>query len=98
MGNTNDILLNNWPVIQNFRDVVTGCSNQLYATLESLMVRLGTNERRQNGMVDVDNPLWILSQKLGRQNLHVTRKHNKVRLVLPQQCKDFLFCLLLIFF
>ena len=48
------------------------------------VVRLSPNESGENRMVDIDDPLRILRQKLRWQNLHVTRQHDEIGLVLAQ--------------
>src|SRR5207248_5303165 len=39
MRNPNNILLNDWPIVEHFGDIVTGGANQLHTALECLMVR-----------------------------------------------------------
>ena len=38
MGDADDVLLDDRAVVEDFRDVVAGCADQFYATLEGLMV------------------------------------------------------------
>ncbi len=47
MGDADYILLDDGAVVENFSDVMAGCTDQLYATLEGLMIWARANEGRQ---------------------------------------------------
>jgi predicted amino acid-binding ACT domain protein len=85
MRDANHILLNDRPVIENFRDVMAGSPNQLYTAQESLVIGLGADKRRQKRMVNVDDAMRILIYEVGRQNLHVASEHDEIRPVLSEQ-------------
>ena len=90
MRDAHQVLLDNRTIVENFRDVVAGGANQLHSPLKSLVVRFGADKGRQERMVDVDDALRILTDKLGRENLHVARQHDEIRRMLPEQTQDLL--------
>ena len=90
MRDAHQVLLDNRAVVENFRDVVAGGANQLHSPLNRLVVRSGADKRRQERMVDVDDALRILTDKLGRENLHIARQHDEIRRMLPEQTQDLL--------
>ena len=79
------ILLDDGPIVEHLGDVVAGRANQLHAALECLMVRPSADERRQERVVNIDDPLRIAVDEVVRQNLHVAREHHEIRLVLVDQ-------------
>ncbi len=60
-------------------------ANDLHAVCVGLGVGPGALEARQERMVDVDNPALELLAHVGRQDLHVTREHNKIDVFVGDQ-------------
>ena len=60
MGDADDVLLDDRTVVQGGSHVVAGGPNELHPTLESAMLGTSTTERREEGMVHVDDTLRIL--------------------------------------
>ena len=54
MRDARDVLFDDGPVIQDFREVMSGRADQLDSALKRLLVRLRADKRRQERMVDVD--------------------------------------------
>jgi len=68
------VLLDDRAIIEDFGDVVGSCSYQLDSSLESLMVRAGTDEGWKERMVDVNEVLGADGgRELGREYMHVAR-------------------------
>jgi hypothetical protein len=88
-------LLNNRTLIQIRSDKVCGSSNNLDTALESLVVRLGALERRQERVVDVDYLAGHDLAQLWRQNLHVAGQDDELDLVLGDEVEDLRLLLLL---
>src|SRR5437879_8021563 len=64
---------------------MAGGTDKFYAALESAMIRPGSAEGGQKGMMDVDDSLRVSPHELWRQNLHVARQHHEADAVLTQQ-------------
>ena len=79
MRDADDVLLEDRSVVEQLGDVVAGRSDLLHAAFEGLMVRSGAHERRQKGMMDVDNALLIPVHEFVGQDLHIAREHYEVR-------------------
>ena len=56
-------------------------ADDLYAPHIGLMVRLGADERGQERVVNINDPVAIMRHKLRRQNTHVLGQHNIFRRV-----------------
>ncbi len=59
VGDSDNVLLDNGAVVQDFRNVMSGCADQLDAALERLVVRLRADKGRQKRMMDVDDALRV---------------------------------------
>ena len=59
MGHSHYVLLDDWPVVENLSDVVTGRADQLHSAFERLMIGAGADECREKGMMDIDDTLRI---------------------------------------
>src|SRR5579875_440694 len=55
----NDILGNNWPLIQILRYIVCRCADQLHAPLKGTLIRFSSHESRQETVMNVDDLLAI---------------------------------------
>jgi hypothetical protein len=64
---------------------VARCSNELNATQVRLMVRLCTDKRRQEAVVNIDDASRETLAQHGRQNLHETREDHAVTPMLFKQ-------------
>jgi len=96
VGNAYYILLDDRAIVQNLRYVVAGRANELDSSLKRLVIGLCSHESRQKRMMNVDDAGWVLGHKLRRENLHVARQHNEVRIVLLEYLQNLLLrCLLL---
>lgn len=90
---TNDVLLNDRALIEVAGDEVGSSTDNLDTAVVSLVVRLGTLEGRQEGVVDVDDAAGHGLAELGGQNLHVAGENNQVNVVLRSQLEDLAFLL-----
>lgn len=90
---TDDVLLNDRALIEVAGDEMGSSTDNLDTAVVSLVVRLGTLEGRQEGVVDVDDAAGHGFAELGRQDLHVAGEHNQVNVVLGGQLEDLAFLL-----
>lgn len=90
-----DTLLDDRTFIQVGSDKMSSSTDNLNTTLESLVVGLGTLERGQERVVDVDYLAGHDLAKLGREDLHVAGQDDKLDFVLLDQLEDLRFLLLL---
>ena len=98
MGDADDILLDDWTVVEDFGDVVAGGSDQLYAALEGLVVGSGADEGGEKRMVNVDDALGIAVDEVVRKNLHVAGEDEEISFVrLDQRMNVFLGLPLILF-
>src|SRR6478735_107717 len=74
-------LLDDRTLVEIGRDVVRGGADDLHAAFVSLVVRPCALEARQERMMNVDAASGERAAHVIRQDLHVTRQHQKVRLV-----------------
>lgn len=90
---TSNPLLDNRTLVQIGSHKVSSRSDNLDTALVRLVVGLGTLERGQETVVDVDDAAGHgLAQRRG-QNLHVARKHNELDAVLLAEVEDLAFLL-----
>lgn len=85
---TSNSLLDNRTLIQISSDKVSRGTDNLDTTLVGLVVRLGTLERRQETVVDVDDASRHGLAKCRRKDLHVTGQNNKLNVVLLDKLED----------
>ena len=78
MGDSNNVLLDDGAFIQVGGDEVRGCTDQLHASLEGLLVGAAAFERREERVMDVDDPPRHLLAHFVRQNLHVTGEYDQL--------------------
>ena len=60
MIDRNHVLLDDWSFVEVISDEVRCCTNDLNASLVSLLVRLRANESGQEAMVDINDLMVIL--------------------------------------
>jgi len=82
MRDSRDPLLDDWPVVENFRNVVRRGANQFHAALVSLQMRLRSDKRWQERVMNIDDLLGVECNEFRRKNLHVTRENNQVDFVM----------------
>src|SRR5262249_13224802 len=80
-----DTLFDNRTIVENLRYIMRGRANQLDAAIIGLMVRLASNKRRQERMMDVDDGPGEMLNELVRKNLHVTGENDQVNLLALQE-------------
>ena len=83
VADVDHILFDNRPGIQLRRYIMTGGTNNFYATLVSAMVGPTTRESRQKRMMNIYYLLRVLIDKFITLYLHVSCQHNKIDIVLP---------------
>jgi hypothetical protein len=70
--NTDHVLLNDGAIVEDLGNVVGGRTDQLDAALKRLVVRLGSDKRREERVVNVDEIFRAKgNDKFGGQDLHV---------------------------
>ena len=82
--NTGNVLLDNWAFIQTFGYIVAGGTNNFHPAFESRMIGFCSRKSGQEGMMDVDDFVFVFGYQVGRDNLHVTCQNDKVNSVLLQ--------------
>ena len=97
MRDAHHVLLDDRAVVQHLGHVVRGRADQLHAPLESTLVGLGAMEGGQEGVMDVDHPVFPLPDELRRQHLHVARQDDEVDVVRGHQSHLLLLRLGLVF-
>lgn len=80
-----DLLIDNRSLVEIRGDVVTGCTDKLHAAFEGSLVRICPDERREEGVVNIHHLARPSRAELWRNNLHIARKHHKIRPCLPPQ-------------
>lgn len=83
-----DALLDDGTLVQVGGHKVRGRADDLDAALVGLVVGLGALERRQEGVVDVDDAAGHGGAELGGQDLHVPRQHDELDAVLGDEVQD----------
>lgn len=85
---SSDSLLDDGTLVQISSHEMRSGTDNLNTTLVSLVVWLGTLERRQETVVDVDDFARHCLTKAGAQDLHVACKHNQIDVVLLDQFQN----------
>src|SRR5450755_3308659 len=94
-----DILVDDGAIVEYLSNVMSRGSDQLDAALKRLVVGLGTDERGQKRMVNVDEILGAEGgDELVREHLHVASQHDETALVFADERDLLLFRLPLVFF
>src|SRR5512135_132761 len=88
MVDAHGILLDDRPGVQFFGNVMASRADEFDAAQVGLMVGLGTDERRQEAVVDVDDAAGKALAQHRRQDLHVARQHHGVAAMLLEQRGD----------
>src|SRR5690554_4971301 len=78
MTHAMDVLLDDRAGIKLLGDIVTGGTNQLYATGKGLMVRACSNKRGQEAVMNIDYPTGISLTQVWRQYLHIAGQHHDI--------------------
>ena len=98
MRDSHHILFDDGAGVQLVGDIVTGGSDDFHSPFEGCMVRACPDECRQEGMVDIDDTLWIRLDHAVRDDLHVACQYNEVDIIFLQQLQFRLFLFHLVFF
>ena len=85
------VLFDDRAFVEVFGDEVCGSADDLHALVEGLVVRLGSLEAGEEGVVDVDDLAGIGSAELGGEDLHESGKNEKVDLFLFGEFRDLSF-------
>ncbi len=78
------VLFDDRPLVEVGGRIVRRCTDQLDATVVGLAVRVGADERRQERVVDVDDPVGVCGHEAIAQDLHVPRHHHQLDVVLVE--------------
>src|SRR5882762_8628930 len=97
MANSHNVLFDDGPVVQLFRDVVARSANELDAPVIRLVVGARSDKRRQKRVVNVYYSISIMYNYLLTDDLHVPGQHDQIDLVACQQLEFFPLLFLLIF-
>jgi len=79
-----DILFDNRSFVKILRYIVTGCSDNLDASLIRLPVGIATGERRKKRVVNIDDSVGVAFDKPRRENLHVACQSDCIDLLVLQ--------------
>ncbi|MCY1413769.1 hypothetical protein D9M71_292060 [compost metagenome] len=88
MADPHHVLLDDRAGVKLFGYIVAGRADQLHTAQRGLVIRLGTDERRQEAVVNVDHLLGIFLAQLRWQDLHVTRQHHDIGTVFLDQARN----------
>ena len=77
---------------------MAGRSDEFDALFKGPMIRSRSTERRQERVVNVDDPLRVTIHKMAAQNLHIPSQNDEVNLILLQECELPLLSLKLVVF
>jgi hypothetical protein len=72
----NDVLLDNWPVVEVSGHVVSRGADELDSALLGPSVGRCANECRQEGVMDVDHRATEFAEEFRGEDLHVARQHH----------------------
>lgn len=72
------VLLDDRAAVQHFRDVMGGCPDDFDAALISLGVRFASDKCREEGMVDINDPVPVMFDEGRRNDLHVPRQNDDI--------------------
>lgn len=90
-----DVLLDDRPFVEVVGDEVGGRPDDLHAAAEGLVVGLGSHERREERVMDVDEfAQWIVADEAWREDAHVLGEDHVVRAARVYGFHDFDFLLL----
>ena len=78
------VLFDDRPLVQILGDVMAGGADQFDAPVVGLLVGVGTDERGQKRVVNIDDPVRVPGHESGAENLHVTRQHDHIHLAFQQ--------------
>ena len=93
------ILFDDGAIVEHLSNVVSGGADQLDAALKRLVVGLGTHERRQERVVNINEVLGGQGgDELIRQHLHVACEDDETAFVLADERNLLLFRFPLVFF
>ena len=84
-----NILVNYRSLVQFIGHVVTGCPYDLHTPLVGMVIRPGPRKRRQKGMVDVNDLIFVLPDKIRGEYLHITGQDHKIDLANPYEFPEF---------
>src|SRR6185312_7180718 len=68
MGNSDNVLLNDWPIVEHLRHVVARSANQLDAAHKCLMIRLRSHKGWKERVMDINHATGILGDELIGKN------------------------------
>jgi hypothetical protein len=91
MRYSNCVLLDDGSFVEHLGHIMAGGAHQFDSPLIRTVIGLGPYERRQEGMVNIDDPVGVGGDEVAGENLHVTRQHHHLNLVIAQQLKLGLF-------
>src|SRR4030095_10277928 len=72
---------------------VRGGADDLNAALVGLVIRLSTDKSRQEGMGNIDHPVWVARHKFRRENAHVFGEDDVFGRITSQHIRDQIFML-----
>lgn len=78
VGHTCDLLVEDRSFVEFFGHVVRGGPDQLHTPVMSLAVGVGSDEGREERVMNVDDPRSIGVDQDGRQDLHVAGQHHEI--------------------
>jgi hypothetical protein len=88
-----DVLLDDRSLVQIGGDVVGGGAHEFHSAAMGLVVRLGSGEARQEGVVDVDGPAFQPLAQVVREHLHGAGEDDEIDTVFLHQGQQPGFCL-----
>ena len=87
MSDVRGVLLDDLTFVEVGGRVVGGCADQLDAAIEGLAIRVRTDERRKERMVDVDDPIRVRCDEVVAEDLHVASHHDQLDAMIGERCQ-----------
>ena len=78
VGHTRDLLIEDRALVEFLGHVVRRRADEFHPSIVGLAVGVGSDEGREERVMDVDDPGPIGVDELGGQNLHVASQHHQI--------------------
>lgn len=89
MADSGDFLVQDRTLVEILGHIVSGGSDDLHPSVMSLTIGIGTDESREERVVDIDDSGSICIDDEGRENLHVSGKNDEIHVVTRQFSENF---------
>jgi len=91
MGDRNDVLSDDWAVVEIFSNVVARRPNDFNASTKSRVIRASPRESGKERVVNVDDLIGESFREFSAENLHVARENDSIDVLLFKELDLFAF-------